>query len=128
MFRQKRFMIGGAVIAVAIGYLGFMGFQGSATYYYRVGELMELGSSAYGENVRVSGTIASGSIDHQAGSLIVNFGVAGDGYTLPVVYEGAVPDTFQEETDVVVGGHLGESGVFTADTIMMKCPSKYEPE
>jgi cytochrome c-type biogenesis protein CcmE len=44
--------------------------------------------------------------------------------TVPVVYRGSVPDLFATGRDVSVEGTLQE-GVFVADTLVTKCPSKY---
>ncbi len=130
MLRKKKFLIGGIIIFLAIGYLGFMGFTGSATYYYTVSELMEQGGSIYGENVRVNGEVAPGSVKQESGSLVTRFtivDVEGE-ESLPVVYQGVVPDAFRVGNDVVVDGHLNSAGIFQANNILVKCPSKYIPE
>ena len=50
------------------------------------------------------------------------------GLTLPVVYKGAVPDTFKAGAEVIVEGGLQPDGRFMAKTLMTKCPSKYQKE
>jgi cytochrome c-type biogenesis protein CcmE len=47
--------------------------------------------------------------------------------TIAVVYRGSVPDLFRKGRDVVVTGEL-RSGVFVADSLSTKCPSKYSPK
>jgi cytochrome c-type biogenesis protein CcmE len=49
--------------------------------------------------------------------------------SVPVVYKGSVPDLFRSGRDVVVDGKL-RNGVFVAvpDTLVTKCPSKYQPK
>ena len=49
--------------------------------------------------------------------------------TVPIVYKGSVPDLFRSGRDVVVDGKL-RNGVFVAvpNTLVTKCPSKYQPE
>jgi cytochrome c-type biogenesis protein CcmE len=44
--------------------------------------------------------------------------------TVPVVYRGSVPDLFRTGRDVSVEGSL-QDGVFVADKLVTKCPSKY---
>ena len=44
--------------------------------------------------------------------------------TLPVVYRGSVPDLFKTGRDISVEGSF-QSGVFVADKLVTKCPSKY---
>ena len=48
--------------------------------------------------------------------------------TVPVLYEGSVPDLFRVGRDVHVDGQL-RNGVFVAvpGTLVTKCPSKYTP-
>ena len=130
MLKKKKFLIGGIIILLAIGYLSFMGFTGSATYYYTVSEIMEQGSSLYGENVRINGEVAPGSVEQEPGSFVLRFtivDVEGEA-SLPVVYQGVVPDTFKVGNAVVVEGEINSDGVFRAHTLMPKCPSRYLPE
>ena len=129
MLSKKRFLIGGIIVFLAIGFLGYMGFMGAATYYYEVGELLEQGSSIYAENVRVNGQVASGSVEPEAQGTILRFTIIDvDGEeSLPVVYQGVVPDTFKVGNEVVVEGHLNSTGVFQAHTLMPTCPSRYVP-
>jgi cytochrome c-type biogenesis protein CcmE len=44
--------------------------------------------------------------------------------TVPVVYHGSVPDLFATGRDVSVEGSV-HNGVFVADKLVTKCPSKY---
>ena len=130
MFKKKRFLIGGLVIVLALSYLGYTGFKSSATYYYTVSEFAALGDSVNGENVRVNGQVADGSIEQDIIERTLKFIVVdleeGDD-SLSIVYQGIPPDSFQDGREVVIEGHLNSSGVFKADSILTKCPSKYEP-
>ena len=124
---KKKLIIGGLILLVAVGYLGFMGFRSSASYYYSVTQLLDKGSSIYDKVVRVNGDVVAGSVEQKAGDLNLKFAVSEGGKTLPVAYRGAVPDTFQEGIPVVLEGSLDAAGVFQAKSLMVKCPSKYEP-
>lgn len=126
MLRKKKFLIGGLIVVLAMGYLGFVGFQRSATYYYSVSEFLGQGSVAYSGNVKVNGQVSPGSVE-QAGRTL-RFTLTEGGQSLPVVYQGAVPDTFKTGVDVVIEGQMGSAGVFQANTILTKCPSKYVPQ
>ena len=130
MLRKKRFLIGGIVIVIAIVYLGFIGFQGSATYYYTVSEFVAQGSSTYDENVRVNGVVVPGSVEQEPVERLLRFTVidAEEGASLPVVYQGVVPDTFREDYEIVAEGYLSSDGVFQAHILMVKCPAKYESQ
>lgn len=127
MLKKRQFLIGGVIVFLAIGYLAYAGFQSSATYYYTVSELAAQKSSVNGENVRVNGRVAAGSVDQDTKERTLRFtivDVVGED-SLPVVYRGIAPDTFKAGRDVVIEGYLNSAGVFQANTILTKCPSKY---
>ncbi len=128
MLRKKRFLIGGITVFLALGYLVFMGFQDSVTYYYTVSELMEQGSSIYDENVRVKGQVAPGSVEQEATGRILRFTIIDGEESLSVTYQGAVPDTFKVGAEVIVEGQFNSNGIFQAHTLMPKCPSRYVPQ
>jgi cytochrome c-type biogenesis protein CcmE len=72
--------------------------------------------------------VVAGTVESHADN-VFQFTVTDDeGAMIPVVYTGAVPDTFQEGADVVVEGRLTPRGVFEADRLLAKCPSKYEAQ
>ncbi len=129
MLKKKRFLIGGIIVFLAVGYLGYTGFMGAATYYYEVGDLLEQSSSIYGENVRVNGQVATGSLEQESAGGRLKFTLIDvDGEeSLPVVYQGVVPDTFKVGNEVVVEGYLNSDGIFQGHTLVPKCASRYVP-
>jgi cytochrome c-type biogenesis protein CcmE len=50
----------------------------------------------------------------------------GSATAVRVVFRGTVPDLFRSGRDVVVEGQL-RNGVFEANSLVTKCPSKYAP-
>jgi len=45
---------------------------------------------------------------------------------LQVVYNGVKPDLLRHEAQAIMTGQVGEDGVFYADELLLKCPTKYE--
>jgi len=125
---RKQFLIAGLVLAVALGALMYIGLRGAAMYYLTVDELLAKGETIYGQQVRLNGKVVPGSIQSEPTTRTYRFLVTSDGQrSVPVVYQGAVPDTFREDAEVVLEGSLTPQGVFEAKTLLAKCPSKYEP-
>jgi cytochrome c-type biogenesis protein CcmE len=62
----------------------------------------------------------------QQGSSL-HFSLVDNTRSLPVAYQGTVPDTFKPGNDVVVEGKLDSSHIFEAKSILTKCASKYVP-
>ena len=128
MLKKKRFLIGGLIVILALGYLGFSGFRSSAAYYYTVSEIKQQGSAVYGKTLRVSGTVVPDSVYTETATLTLGFTIVEGENRLQVVYRGVTPDTFRADSDVVVQGQLDSQGVFQANQLLTQCASKYEPQ
>jgi cytochrome c-type biogenesis protein CcmE len=122
--RQVKWIVGGLIVAVAVGYLVFVAASGSAAYYVTIAELYERGPSQ--RNVRVAGCIVGESILWEPRDLRLKFDMVDESGRMTVVYSGSRPDMFRDEAELVVEGKLLPEGVFEARTLMLKCPSKYE--
>ncbi len=130
MWRRKKFVIGGVVILMALGFLLFRGFMSGATYYFEVRELLAKGSSIYNETVRVNGQVVPGSVQQRAQGTELTFRITdvnGGGENVSIFYKGVVPDSFKVGEELVAEGHLGADGIFQAHSLMPKCPSRYVP-
>lgn len=125
---QKKFIIGGILIVAALASLLYTGFREGAVYYYTIAELKENSSSLIGKDIRVAGNVAAGSIEWEAESLTLRFTMSDEEDSLPVVYNGIIPDNFEVGREVVVYGKYDRDGIFSADSILTKCPSKYVPQ
>jgi len=124
--KQGKKLILITVLAVAvIGYLVYTGVRDTMVYYLTVGELVENGSQSSDGGVRVSGKVLEGSVTWDPKALRLRFLVGDEKATLPVIYQGVVPDSFKPGREVVIEGtYMG--GEFAANQIMPTCPSKYE--
>lgn len=123
--RRTRFLIAFAAMAVGIGLLVGLSFRGSMVYYLSVSEYMADPHDAP-VPVRVNGRVVPGTIERESGTLGVRFAMTDGHRNLPVVYRKEVPDTFVDRAEVVVEGALDDQGVFQAQLLLAKCPSKYE--
>ncbi|MBI4266777.1 MAG: cytochrome c maturation protein CcmE [Chloroflexi bacterium] len=121
--RRRKFVIAAIIVALALGYLGYRGFVASAGYYYEVSEFLAQPGSPAEKKVRVNGTVVPGTIEQQG--LNLKFAITDGQKELPVIYSGAVPDSFRAGGETAVEGKLNSDGVFEAQTLMPKCPSKY---
>ena len=128
MFKKKRYLIGGLILVIVLGYLGFTAFQDSSTYYYTVDELLTDTELTTDQNVRVQGTVVVGSFQENDETREVRFVLTHNNYSVPVIYDGILPDAFKEDNDAVVEGNIEQDGTFRAHTITVKCPSKYKAE
>ncbi len=124
MKNRKKFIIGGIIILIAVAALGYAGFMGGSTYYYEVGEYLDKGAAVASEVTRVSGEVSS---DLATQDFAIHFSLldmTGRQASLPVLYKGTVPNSFEVGRQAVVEGKLGADGVFQATNIVVKCASK----
>jgi len=127
LLKRKRVIFAGAIVLLAMGFLIYMGLSQFATYYYTVSEFLAEGESISGKQVRVAGQVVPDSVKQDTENFTLSFTITDGETTLPVVYQGVVPDTFKAGTDIVVEGKSDQQGVFHASKLITKCPSKYEP-
>jgi len=45
---------------------------------------------------------------------------------IKIVYIGPKPDLLRNEAQAILTGKLGEDGVFYAEELLLKCPTRYE--
>ena len=121
-----KIVVAASVVIAAVTFLVVTAMGNTAVYYLTVGELKARGSSVYGQPVRVAGHVLPGSIQRDPTSLLVEFQAYDQSGAIPVVYKGVLPDIFADDVEVVVEGRFAENGVFTAGTLLAKCPSKFE--
>lgn len=118
-------IIGVFVALAAISFLVFDGIQ-AETYFFDVHEAVERGDELIGETIRVRGDVERGSFEGEKGQLKTRFNITSDGESMTIVYERALPDTFEEDSEIVAEGRLDEHFVLYADEVLVKCPSRYE--
>ena len=116
-----------------------------------VDELHAKGNSVVGSSLRISGAVIGSTIQFNPDTNNLTFEIAnvpGDNATvaaqgglakvlhdavidptrrrLRVVYNGVKPDLMRDEAQAIITGHLGADGIFYADELLLKCPTKYQ--
>ncbi len=123
-----KYFAGGLVILAVIAYVAYSSFQSNAVYYYTLREFKAQQSNLAGQTIRINGPLDKDSIQIDQKTLVLQFNLKDGDIVQPVVYRGVAPDTLKTGESVVAEGHLGADGVFQADNILVKCPSKYEAQ
>lgn len=121
---QLRVALAGLLVIGALAYLVFASMPQGTVYYQTVKEVRQGPSDP--KPVRVAGAVAAGSIQRDAAQSKLSFEIADGADRLPVAYRGVVPDIFGPNIEVVVEGRRDSGGVFQAQTLLAKCPSRFE--
>ena len=119
------FLLAGIAILGAVVYLVFANTQTNAVYYMTVSELQHC-TICTTQAVRVAGVVQAGSIVRNDQKELITFVIVDGTRSLPVTYSGVVPDIFQAGIQVVVEGRYTGQGPFQAQTLLAKCPSKFQ--
>ncbi len=148
---RLKFIIGGILILTAVIYLIFSSTKANAEFFMTVDELQAKNADMMGRNLRISGAVVGNTIQFDPGTQILTFDIAnvpGDNAAIAaqgglakvlhdavvdptrtrmtVTYTGPKPDLMRDEAQAIITGHLGVDGVFQADELLLKCPTKYE--
>ena len=147
----NKFFIGGVLILGAVVFLIWSATASTSEYFLTIDELNAKGSSIVEKNLRVSGAVIGDSIQYDPQTLTLTFEVAqvpGDNAVIEaqgglaavlheavldpsrahmkVVYVGPKPDLLRNEAQAIITGYVDADGVFHADELLLKCPTKYE--
>jgi cytochrome c-type biogenesis protein CcmE len=121
--RKVRLVLALSVAVLLAGALVYTSFSAS-TEASTPSELMA--SAQPGRSYELTGKVVDRSVDRQGNGLRFAVRDRNGEASLPVVYEGVVPDPFREGREVIVSGRV-EDGTFVAerDSLVTKCPSKF---
>ena len=150
---RAKFIIGGLLIVAAVVYLVVSSTQAAAQYYLTIDEMISKGDEIYGRAIKLAGAVDGDTVSYDAETLTLEFTMANvpadldeieqggglakvlhdalqdaDASRLKVVYVGPKPDLLRHEAQAIVTGNMGEDGVFYADELLLKCPTRYEEE
>jgi cytochrome c-type biogenesis protein CcmE len=126
--RRKRLL---AVVAIVAGVggavaLAMRAFENNLLYFYNPTQIMA-GEAPAGRTFRLGGVVTQGSVQRAEGSLEVRFVVTDFQKSIPVRYEGLLPDLFREGQGVIAHGRLASNGDFIADEVLAKHDENYMP-
>ena len=126
--KQRRLTLiaaAGSVLAIAVG-LVLYAFQDTIVFFTTPTEVQAKPINA-GVRMRLGGLVADESVVRGQGTA-VSFSITDTTATVPVVYDGTLPDLFREGQGVVAEGMFDSEGVFIADTVMAKHDENYMPK
>ncbi len=123
--RRLAFILSGlSILGVAVGLVLFA-LRDSLVFFYGPTEVVEKQITP-GQRFRLGGLVADGSVVRGEGRF-VKFVVTDNNTTLPVSFDGILPDLFREGQGVVAEGKLSAQGVFEADSVLAKHDETYMP-
>lgn len=125
--KQRRAVLIGSGVAVLslAAILMLFAFRSSIVFFHTPSDIAE-SAIAPGTRFRLGGLVEAGSVKRGEGTH-VEFVVTDTLKSVPVTYEGVLPDLFREGQGVVAEGTLTPGGEFVADTVLAKHDETYMP-
>jgi cytochrome c-type biogenesis protein CcmE len=111
-------------------YVAYLGASSSWQYYLTVDECAADLAHFTGRRVRVSGSVAPGSLqidqDRKRGAFVLQ----GSSSSITTICNGSLPlpDNLAENIAVVVEGSVWHDGSLHAEKVLTRCASKYESQ
>jgi cytochrome c-type biogenesis protein CcmE len=124
--RKLRLVVALSAALILAGALVYTSFSGST----EASTPSQLKASAEpGRSYELTGKVVKDSVERGGERLRFSVRDRDGTASVPVVYEGVVPDPFREGREVIVSGEL-KGGAFIAerDSLVTKCPSKFTKE
>ena len=124
--RHKRI----AFIAVGLAglglaaYLAASAFRNNLVFFFSPTQVAAK-EAPVGRTFRIGGLVQEGTLKREG--LNVQFTVTDTAASIPVVYNGILPDLFKEGRGCVAQGKIGTDGVFHAEQVLAKHDENYMP-
>jgi cytochrome c-type biogenesis protein CcmE len=126
--RRQRLIIVVSVVlfsSLAVGFAVYA-LRGNINLFYPPAEVAA-GLAPRDTPIRVGGMVVAGSVQRSPTSLEVRFEVTDYQATVPVIYDGILPDLFAEGEGAVAAGVLRDDGVLLASEVLAKHDENYMP-
>jgi cytochrome c-type biogenesis protein CcmE len=125
MNKKLRIQIGGFAILAAFGYIVLQGAHNFSNYFLTVGQYRHDMTRFSHDAVRVQGTMQAQSVHYNRAKSLLTFTLVYNGQSLPIIYEGPLPNEQFRDANAIVKGRMGSHGVFDAQKLEIQCPDHY---
>lgn len=126
--KQKRFAgigIIGAVIALAV-FLVTVALRDEIVFFYDPTEVVSGTKVSPGQNFRIGGLVEDGSVVKT--DTTISFVVTDGENSVPISFDGILPDLFREGQGVIAEGAMNTEGRFIAQNVLAKHDENYVPK
>ena len=124
--QRRATLIGAAVAGLSVAtILVLFALRSGVDYFYTPSRVAahEVGP---GISFRLGGLVAQGSVKRGQGTAVA-FDVTDIKATVPVIYDGILPELFREGQGIITVGKLEPDGRFRATTVLAKHDENYMP-
>ncbi|MDT3700804.1 MAG: cytochrome c maturation protein CcmE [Thermincola sp.] len=128
MHKKFRLIMALVIIAGALGLLISSGLKNNTGSYLTIKEALAVQNNSRSEYIQMEGNLAEGSTTWDPDNVILKFDLSDGQNKISISYNGVKPDNFDSGYPIIVEGRLDSNGTFAAESVKVRCPSKYEAE
>lgn len=107
-------------------FLALKGFEENVVYFVLPSDVANQ-TPKPGQQLRLGGLVAEGSVQHTNSALRTYFSVTDGAVKVPVRFDGILPDLFRESQGVIAEGVFDAHGLFVASRVLAKHDEQYMP-
>lgn len=124
--RHKRalWVVGGMAALGVAATLVLNAFSSNLVFFFTPSQVAD-GEAPIEKHFRIGGLVVEESVERQGTK--VSFRITDQAHTVPVRYEGILPDLFKEGRGIVAQGKLQADGNFVASEVLAKHDENYMP-
>ena len=124
---RRLYFVGAGLLALgAAAALVLTAFEDNLVFFYSPSDLVAE-KNPPGRAFRLGGLVEEDSFERLEDGLTFTFRVTDLSHSVPVTYQGILPDLFREGQGVVTEGELDADGVFVAREVLAKHDENYMP-
>ena len=126
--RKQRLILASLVVVLSSAAIGLVAFalRDNINLFYPPADVVA-GKAPTDRSIRLGGMVVAGSIERSNSELDTTFWVTDYEASVPVRYNGILPDLFAEGEGVVAEGTLDKSGMLIATQVLAKHDENYMP-
>ena len=122
--RRITFIVVGLAALGLAAYLAASAFRNNLVFFFSPTQVAAK-EAPVGRTFRIGGLVQEGTLKRDG--LNVQFTVTDTAASIPVTYNGILPDLFKEGRGCVAQGKIGADGVFHAEQVLAKHDENYMP-
>lgn len=123
--RRRLLLVSGLFVGLAAAVaLALTAFSENLLYFYQPSEIAA-GKVPTDTRFRIGGLVEENSVERNNDDLVVRFTLSDCEASVPVRFNGTLPDLFREGQGIVAYGQLEPGGDFVADEVLAKHDENY---
>jgi cytochrome c-type biogenesis protein CcmE len=124
--RRTLFIVGAVATISIASFLILRAFNENLVFFFTPSQIVAK-EAPVNKEFRIGGMVVDHSLKRELGGLQVEFVVTDMVESIPVKYNGILPDLFKEGKGVVAQGKLNAEGIFVASQVLAKHDENYMP-